>query len=105
MKLTLYRQSGLPVKLESLKAYETDWKEVYDKATERAKLDMLKLNRMLRFLERQLIKKHGSEVVLDVPQTNEAWNALIKSYEDTPIMIAKRTDKEEVVAILMDTFQ
>lgn len=103
MDLKLFRQSGMPVKLESLEAYQKDWKEFFDKASERAKLDNMKLTRFLSFGERALIRKHGSEIVIEMPNTSEKWQALIASYEDTPIMIARLTNSDGVVGIIMDT--
>jgi len=105
MKLKLYRQSGQPVSLESRAAFEADWKVFYDKAAALAGLDMLKLQRFCRFGERQLTKRHNIEVAIDVPATPEAWEALIKSYEDCPVMIARTQDGTGIVAVLMDNLQ
>jgi hypothetical protein len=105
MKLKLFRQSGEPVDLEAREAFKADFKAVYDKAAERAGLDMLKLSRMLSFCERQLVKKHNGQVEHDIPKSQKAWAALIAKYEDTPIMLARTTDGKSVVMILMDTLQ
>jgi len=104
-KLKLYRQSGLPVDLSSRKAYEEAWKLFYDKAAERAGLDMLRLQRFLRFGERQLVRQHNVQVFVDLPQSARAWTKLIQKFEDCPIMVARSADGSEVVGVLMDSFQ
>lgn len=103
-KIKLFRQSGTPVELESLKAYESEWKVYYDKAAERAGLDMLLLNRFLSFGERQLIKKHGSEVEIELPKTAKAWNELCNKYA-CPIMAAQRQDGRGLLLVIMDVLQ
>lgn len=105
MKVKLFRQSGEPVEPSAQEAYRADWANYYDKAQSRAKLDMLKLQRMLSYGERQLIKKHGSQVELEMPKSAKAWDKLISSYGDTPIMTARTTDGKSVVLILMDQLQ
>lgn len=100
--LKLYRKSGDPVNKADRDAYSAEWKTFFDKVSDRVGLDMLKKQRMLAFGERQLIKKHNKEVVVDMPSTKEAWAELISTYEDTPIMLARTTDGKEVVAIIMD---
>jgi hypothetical protein len=118
VKLKLYRQSGAPVALESRAAFEAEWKVLYDKAEAKVETlfakttgkltkvpKMIMMQRMLRFVERQLVKKHNVEVLVDVPQTEADWEALIKAYEDTPVMIARTQDGTGVVAVLMDTLQ
>lgn len=100
--MKLFRKSGLPVELSAREAYDKDWKEYYDRAAGRAALDMLKLQRFLAFGERLLIKKHKSEIEVDMPKSAKAWQKLISSYEDTPILVARTVDGKQVVAILMD---
>jgi len=97
----VFRYSGMPVNIEALDAYNKDWKAYYDAAKERAKLDMLKLNRFLAYGERQLIKKHGSTVDIEMPQTAEAWNELITKY-GSPVMVAQKSDNTGVVLVVMD---
>lgn len=100
--MKLYRKSGLPVSLESRDAYDKEWKEFYDRAAERAALDMLLLARYLSFGERILVKKHNIQVNVDIPKSAKGWQKLISSYEDTPILVARTADGKEVVGILMD---
>jgi hypothetical protein len=101
-KLKVYRKSGVPVKLEDREAYQKEWEVFYDKVKTRAGLDMLKTQRMLAFGERQLIKKYNVEVLVEMPKSAKGWEKLIAGYEDTPIMLARTTKGNEVVAIIMD---
>jgi hypothetical protein len=117
MKLMLLRQSGRPVDNEKAKAFESEWRQIYDKAEVKAEVvfkktfgklqttpKMIILQRYLRFAERQLTLKHGSEEMIDIPKSARAWETLISKYEDVPIMVARRTDKG-IVLILMDQLQ
>lgn len=101
-QLKMYRKSGLPVDLTARAAFETEWRVFYDKAAARAKLDMLALQRYLRFGERQLVCKHNIQVTVDMPKSAKAWTALIQSYEDCPVMLARSADGAELVAVIMD---
>lgn len=105
MKLKIYRQSGDPVELANRELYKAEWQLFYDRAAERAALDMLKLQRMLRFGERLLVRKHNVEVVIEVPKSQKAWTTLIAKYEDTPFMIARTADGEGLVGVIMDALQ
>lgn len=105
MKVQLYRQSGQPVDLADRDGYDTDFKAAYDKCAERAGLDMLKLNRMVAFCERQLIKKWNKSVEIEVPRSKKAALELLSRFEDVPILLAKTTDGKGIVAILMDQLQ
>lgn len=101
-KLELFRKSGQPVDLSDRSRYEEEWKQIYDKVAERAKLDMLKSARMLSFCERQLVKRHNIKVEVDLPTSDKAWSKLIAAYEDVPIMVARTQDGKRVVGIIMD---
>lgn len=105
MKLKLYRQSGNPVNLEDRDGYDKEFKAMYDRCAERAKLDMLKMNRMVSFCERQLVRKWNKEVIIEVPQSKKKMAELLAKYEDVPIMIARTTDGKDLVGILMDQLQ
>jgi len=104
-KVQLYRQSGQPVDLSDRQAYETEFKKVYDRAAERAGLDMLALNRMVRFCERQLVKKYNIKVEVEMPKSAKAWSTLISTYEDVPIMVARELNTGTPILIIMDALQ
>lgn len=111
-KLNLYRKSGSPVNLSDQKAYAEAWKAFFDKADARAKAKhnsgaftdqyAVLIQRYLRFGERQLFKQFNVEVQVDVPKSSAAWTALIQTYEDCPIMVARSADGKSIVGILMD---
>lgn len=104
-KLEVYRQSGQPVSGDAQALYKTEWQAFYDKAAARAGLNMLSLQRFLRYGERQLTLKHNVKVEVDIPKSAKAWMALLATYEDTPLMMAKTTDGKKLVLIIMDVFQ
>ena len=102
MKLKLFRKSGMPVNLSDREAYDVAWKAFYDKVAAKAGLDMMKMHRMLRYGERQLVRAFNKEVEVEMPRSTKGLVKLIESYEDTPIMIARTQDGKGVVGILMD---
>lgn len=102
MKIRLMRQSGDPTNVEDRDAFQAAFREMYDKAAERAGLDMLKLNRMVSFCERLLVKKHNKEVLVDMPKSAKAWTNLISKYDDVPILVARTADGKEIVLVIMD---
>ena len=101
-KLKLYRQSGTPVDLGDRERYDNDWKAFYDKAAARAGLDMLLMQRFLRYGERALIIKHNIQVSVDIPKSEKAWKALMEKYENVPIIVAVNANNGELVGILKD---
>lgn len=101
-KVRLIRYSGEPVKLEARDQYQTAWREFYDKAQKKAGLDMLKLQRFLRYGERLLQNKYGQTVEIEMPKSSSAWGKLVSSYEDTPIMVARAADGRSQVLVIMD---
>jgi hypothetical protein len=103
MKIELMRQSGQPVDLGDRDKYDNDFKAFYDKAAERAGLDMLKLARFMRFGERQLAKKYNNLVEVELPKSEKAWKALQAKYEDCPIMTAVNLKNSKLILIIMDT--
>jgi hypothetical protein len=105
MKLKIFRQSGNPVALEDRENYDREFKAIYDKCAERAKLDMLKLNRMVAFCERQLCKKWNKTIEIEIPRSKKGMIKLLSQYENIPIMLAATTDGKDIVAILMDQLQ
>lgn len=102
MKIELYRQSGNPTSTEDRDKYDVAFKELYDKAAERAGLDMLKLNRMVRYGERQLIKKFNQKVEVDLPKSSKAWKRLSDAYEGCPIMVAVNAKSGASILVIMD---
>ena len=101
MKISVYRQSGQPVKPEAQDLYKQEWQVFYDKATERAKLDMFKLQRFLRYGETMLLRKHEAVIEVELPKTSKAWTDLINKYT-APILIARKADEKGLVLILLD---
>ena len=105
MKLKLFRFSGEPVNKQDRENYTKEWHALYDKATERAGLNMEKLQRFLRFAEHCLIQKYNQPVTVELPTSARAWNKLIEQYDDCPISLARTKDGKQVVLILMDQLQ
>lgn len=103
-ELKLYRKSGAPVDLSDRQKYDDAWKLFFDKAQAKAGLNMLKLQRFLRYGERVLIKKHNVQVAVPMPKSAAAWTKLVSTYEDCPIMLARSADGKEIVGIIMDQF-
>ena len=115
MKVKLFRQSGDIVDKDRREAYNAEWQQVYDRIEKKAeaiynkksgKLQlvpaMIVMQRLTRYAERQLFKKHAIDVEIELPKSKKAMSALIKKYDDVPIMLARTQDGTDVIAILMD---
>lgn len=102
-KIRLFRYSGTPVDPAAQEAYNTEFKEFYDKAAARAGLDMLKLARFTAFGERALTKKHGAQVEIELPTSAKKWAELVDKYQGPIMVAATANDPSKLVAIIMDT--
>lgn len=61
-KVRIYRRSGRPVNIADEELFMADWRAFYDKAVARAKLDMMKLQRYLKFGHHMLERKYDRPV-------------------------------------------
>jgi hypothetical protein len=102
MKLKMFKGSGELVDDSVRPKYDAEFKEFYDKAEKRANGDMIKLQRYLSFGERQLYKKYAEDIREELPTSAKQWKKLMEKYADTPIMVARRSDTNEVILIIMD---
>jgi hypothetical protein len=100
-KVQIFRQSKTPVRHEDLQAYHLAFQGFYDKAAERAKADMYKMERFLRYGERQLIKHYNKSVIVALPTSAKQWKTLCATY-GYPVMAAQRSDNGKMVLIIMD---
>lgn len=115
MKIQVYCQSGQPVGDDNRAKYQEEWKAFYDKAEERARIRHVEgpasdqyhvlMQRYLNFGERQLVKKYNGKVEVELPKTMKAWKKLVTEFHDTPLIIAKRADKDELILIVADLMQ
>lgn len=99
--IRVFRQSGLPPRIVDYVAYQEEFGLTSDKILERAALNMEKAQRMFRYMERQLLKKHGAELRIDVPQSLQTISALITEF-GTPVTFAQVNNSDEIVIMLMD---
>lgn len=115
MKIKLYRQSGTPVDPAQQQEYTEAHRVMYDKCDAKAEAvfqkttgrltrvpRMLVLQRLLRYAERGLVRKFNGDAELELPKTAKAWSALISTYGDTPLMVAKESSSGKLVLLLMD---
>lgn len=115
MKIQVYRQSGTPVNEKDQAAYNEEWQKFYDKAESRAReihnqgpeseSYFILLQRFLSYGERQLIKKFNVAVEVELPKTSRGWTKLIESFQDTPVLLARRQESGKLVLIIADTLQ
>lgn len=113
MKIQVLRQSGEPVNESDRAAYTAEWQKFYDKADERARKRHnegpasesyhLLMQRFLNYGERQLIRKYNGAVEVELPKTARAWTKLIESFQDTPVILARRQDGGKLILIIADT--
>lgn len=98
MQVKVYRQSGRPVNPEDEQRYFEDWRVYYDKAGERAKLDMMKLTRFLSFGAYMLNKKYYKEVVVDSLEQLKEMHLNVGH----PLLIGVDAQSLELIAIIQD---
>jgi 5-methylcytosine-specific restriction endonuclease McrA len=103
-KVRIYRQSGLPPSLENYTKYQEDYIKMAELISDRAGLDMEKSQRMYRFTEYLLKKKHDSVVEIELPQSKEEAMELIKKF-GTPITFAITADGNDVLGLILDELQ
>lgn len=101
-KIRLFRYSGRPVDKAAELAYKADFEAFYDKAADRAGLDMLKLSRFMSFGERQLTKKHGAQVEIELPKTQAAFAKLVEEYQAPILIAATKENAKKLVLVIMD---
>jgi hypothetical protein len=116
MLVKFVRQSGRPVKTEHMESYAKEWPVLYDKCEKKSELifqksngkltrtpKMFVLQRMVRFAEHLMSKKYGLDTKIEIPKTAKQWNKLIEESGNCPILIAKTSEKNsEVVLVIMD---
>ena len=101
MELRVFRQSGMPPRIKDYTAYQEEFALVADVISERSALNMEKSQRMFRYMERQLIKKHNTSLKVPMPQTPAEMLELINEF-GTPVTFAQTKDGNEVIIMLMD---
>jgi len=99
-KIQLLRASGTPVRIEDNEAYRQAYRDMFDKCAERAGSNMTKMQRFLKFCDRQLIKKYNPDVFIDMPQTHEELCELYDTYG--PLQLMMLANKPECVYVIMD---
>lgn len=102
MKIEVYTQSGRPADVSLHEQYTTEWRSLYDKASERAMGDMLKMQRFLSFYNHMQQKKYNTNNMVEFPKTAKQLAQLIKKYE-APITFALRADTQKLIAIVNDS--
>lgn len=93
-KIKAFRQSGLPVTLENLAAYDTEWRERYDAKLEEFKKGGARydspegadLRAELDELEDELLNKYPTVDLWDWVTTQRDWKELTREYG--PIALA-----------------
>ncbi len=115
-KLKIYRKSGNIVDSAAALAFRAEWGPLFDKI--QARIEMIHADRTNRlwklpshvlsyrfcsFIERQLYKKHSTVVEVSLPKSARAWNDLITSYDNNPVMLAQRADGKGLVMVIIDT--
>lgn len=100
--MKLMRASGLPVELENLNAYQTEWTAEFDRLKDKHKTDMLSLQSDLAALENELLAKYKCIIDIDFIKSQKGLKKLMDTYQ-CPIMVAvSAADAKELVYVLMD---
>lgn len=97
-KVRIYRRSGRPVNIADEELFMADWRAFYDKATQRAKLDMMKLQRYLRFGHHMLERKYDKPVY--VHNFNELRNLQVEV--GFPIALGISAETMDLIGVVED---
>ncbi len=105
-KIKTMRISGHPIELEDIKAYNEEWKTLFDKAMDKCKVkdsevpDMLRLQKLLAKLEGVLGRKYDRVTEWDFLKTKKAWEVRMEEFGN--IMVTKAADTGEMIYVIMD---
>jgi hypothetical protein len=96
--IRIFKKSGRPIDPEDELKYKEDWKSSYDKAEKKSKKNVLKLQRMLQYIEFALYKKYYKDVyVRDFNHLREI--VIEQNYLSISFGV---TDAGELVAVIQD---
>jgi len=102
MKLRIQRFSGMPVAMENLAAYDTEFKARYDDIMAKYSPDMLEVHKHLQELDAELQAKWNQIESEPVPKSAKGWQRLIAKYQ-APVMLAQSAENsKELLLIIMD---
>jgi len=102
MKLRIQRFSGMPVSMENLAAYDTEFKARYDDILAQYSPDMLEVHKRLQELDNELQAKWNQIESEPLPKSTRAWQKLVQKYE-APVMLAQNAENaKELLLIIMD---
>jgi Skp family chaperone for outer membrane proteins len=102
MKLRVVRFSGMPVQPEALDAFNTEFKQEYDKLQEVHGNDMLEMHKGIQAMEAELQKKYSNIVAEKLPASKKAWLELLGKF-DAPVMLARSSENtKELILVIMD---
>ena len=96
------RYSGLPVNLENLKAWQSEWTLAFDELKLKHGSNMLDLQTDLAVVEKELAKKYPTSEDWSFVKTQKAMKLKIEEVQ-APILIAKSSDNSnEILYVIMD---
>ena len=96
--IRLFKKSGRPVDPEDEQKYEENWRLAYDKAEKKCGQNMIKLQRMLQYVQFLLYKKYYKDnFVNDFGHLRE----IVIEQNYTPITFGV-TEGGELVAVIQD---
>lgn len=96
--IEIFRASGRPVDLQQYEEYAQQWRIFYDKASEKAVLDMQKLHRYLSFGEHLLQKSYTTQVYC---ASFEECRALMEKLS-VNMLLGISSDNGKLIGILQD---
>ena len=101
-EIPVQRQSGLPVKLERLLAYKTEFRNTFDELWETYKSDIKDFQKRVDKLEQDLLEKYPRIDHWNWEISQREWRKLLDEYG--PVAIAKDLNGN-LVYLIMDEAQ
>lgn len=98
--MKVIRQSGMPVQLQNLESYKSEWTLEFDKLQAKHGLNMLDLSKDAAVLETELLKKYGTIEIWEPLKTAKAWRSKVLEYG--PILVATQQGSKELVYVIAD---
>jgi hypothetical protein len=103
--MQIFRQSGLPLNVQDLQAFETEFKKRYDELLAVHGLDMQEMHKALELLDVELKQKWKLLDQENLPKSNRGWKQLCEKYQ-APVMVAMSQDNPKTcVLMICDNFR
>jgi hypothetical protein len=109
MKLRVCRASGMPVQIDHIEKFQSEYRTAYDKILDKFHTAQTKaidaqlsqrMTRLLARVEKSLHRKYPNASEWDFMSDTESWSAKVTEYG--PIALAQNRDTKELTYVILD---